>query len=262
MLPWLVERFRCPDCHAPGLREIQAAVVCARCHTAFPLAGGRPVLMRTDNALFPQSAYLEIGPQAAASRLHLLKRLAPSRSVNLSYGRQLRAFANALGKVEGTSVLVIGAGRQKGWLDIFLANQHTIRVVYSDVDAKAMVDLFCDAHELPFLDETFDGVIASAVLEHVVYPERVAAEIHRVLARRGFIYSEIPFLQQVHEGAYDFTRYTLSGHRRLLNHFEELSSGVVAGPGTTLAWAIEHFAVCCTPRPFVAVTRVAVRVAF
>ena len=115
-------------------------------------------------------------------------------------------------------------------------------------DAKGMVDLFCDAHELPFLDETFDGVIASAVLEHVVYPERVAAEIHRVLARRGLIYSEIPFLQQVHEGAYDFTRYTLSGHRRLLNHFEEFSSGVVAGPGTTLAWAIEHFAVCCTPR--------------
>src|SRR2546425_4519160 len=209
--------------------------------------------------IFPQSAYLEIGPQAAASRLHLLKRLAPSRSVNLSYGRQLRAFANALGKVEGTSVLVIGAGRQKGWLDIFFANQHTIRVVYSDVDAKAMVDLFCDAHELPFLDETFDGVIASAVLEHVVYPERVAAEIHRVLARRGFIYSEIPFLQQVHEGAYDFTRYTLSGHRRLLNHFEELSSGVVAGPGTTLTWALEHFALCFTPRFLIPGMRLAVR---
>ena len=261
MPAWLLERIRCPDCHAPGLREIDAAVVCARCHTEFPLAGGRPVLIRTDNALFPRSAYREIEPPTP-SPLHMLRRVAPPRSVNLAYRRQLGAFANALGKVEGTSVLVIGAGRQKGWLDIFFAKQHAVRVVYSDVDAKAMVDLFCDAHELPFLDETFDGVIASAVLEHVVYPERVAAEIHRVLARRGFVYSEIPFLQQVHEGAYDFTRYTLSGHRRLLNHFEELSSGVVAGPGTTLAWAIEHFAVCCTPRPFVAVTRVAVRVAF
>jgi hypothetical protein len=99
-------------------------------------------------------------------------------------------------------------------------------------------------------------------LEHVVYPELVAAEIHRVLVSRGFIYSEIPFLQQVHEGAYDFTRYTLSGHRRLLNHFEEVSSGVVAGPGTTLAWAIEHFAICCSPRPLLAATRAAVRLAF
>jgi hypothetical protein len=31
-------------------------------------------------------------------------------------------------------------------------------------------------------------------------------------------------MQQVHEGAYDFTRYTLSGHRRLFNGFTETSS--------------------------------------
>src|SRR5712691_4727948 len=101
MPTWLLERVRCPDCRAPGLRQIEAGVVCARCHTEFPRAGGRPVLIPTDNALFPRSAYLEIGPQAALSRPRLLKRLAPSRSVNLSYRRQLRAFANALGKVEG-----------------------------------------------------------------------------------------------------------------------------------------------------------------
>jgi hypothetical protein len=105
-------------------------------------------------------------------------------------------------------------------------------------------------------------VLACAVLEHVLYPERVAAELHRVLPDRGLIYSEIPFLQQVHEGAYDFTRYTLSGHRRLLNHFEELSSGVVAGPATTLAWALEHLAVCFAPRFLTAAVRLAVRAAF
>ncbi len=86
--------------------------------------------------------------------------------------------------------------------------------------------------------------------------------MYRVLVSRGFIYSEIPFLQQVHEGAYDFTRYTLSGHRRLFNHFEEVSSGVVAGPGTTLAWALEHFALCFTPRFLVTGMRLVVRAAF
>ena len=49
-------------------------------------------------------------------------------------------------------------------------------------------------------------------------------------------------MQQVHEGAYDFTRYTLSGHRRLFNGFEELDSGMVAGPATALVWATENFA--------------------
>ena len=58
---------------------------------------------------------------------------------------------------------------------------------------------------------------------------------------RGALYSEIPFMQQVHEGAYDFTRYTLSGHRRLFNSFTEIDSGMVAGPGTVLAWSLENY---------------------
>jgi len=70
----------------------------------------------------------------------------------------------------------------------------------------------------------------------------VMSEIVRVLRPGGYLYSELPFMQQVHEGAYDFTRYTLSGHRRLANRFEEIDSGPTAGPGTALGWAIEHFA--------------------
>jgi SAM-dependent methyltransferase len=258
--PWLTQRLRCPDCHATGLREIGATLVCARCATAFPLTGGRPVLIRTDNKLFSRGSYLEAKPRAARS-LGSLGRFAPSRSVNLNYRHNLSEFAAGLGKMGATSVLVIGAGSQKHWLDSFFSADPAIRVVYSDIDINGVVDLFCDAHELPFLDGTFDGIVASAVLEHVVYPERVVAEMHRVLVGSGLIYSEIPFLQQVHEGAYDFTRYTLSGHRRLFNHFEEISSGVVAGPGTTLAWAIEHFALCFTPRMLTDAVRLALRTA-
>ncbi len=237
-------------------------MVCTRCKTVFSVVHGRPVLIRTDNNLFPRSSYLELSAARVSPQPSIVARLAPSRSVNLTYRRNLRAFAAALDDASATSVLVIGAGDQKRWLDRFFGDYPAIRVVYSDVDVKSTVDLFCDAHELPFHDETFGGVVASAVLEHVVYPERVATEIHRVLVSRGLIYSEIPFLQQVHEGAYDFTRYTLSGHRRLLNHFEEVSSGVVAGPGTTLAWSLEHFALCFTPRSLIPGMRLAVRAGF
>jgi SAM-dependent methyltransferase len=79
------------------------------------------------------------------------------------------------------------------------------------------------------------------VLEHVIRPEVAVTEICRVLKPGGLFYSEIPFMQQVHEGAYDFTRYTLSGHRKLVARFEEIDSGAVAGPGVALRWAIEHF---------------------
>jgi SAM-dependent methyltransferase len=119
--------------------------------------------------------------------------------------------------------------------------------VYSDIDTSAAVDLFCDAHELPFVDQVFHGVIATAVLEHVLYPERVVAEIYRVLVEGGLVYSEIPFMQQVHEGAYDFTRYTLSGHRRLFNQFQEVASGLIAGPATAMVWTIENLALCFAP---------------
>jgi len=57
----------------------------------------------------------------------------------------------------------------------------------------------------------FDAVWIQAVLEHVLDPVRVVAEIHRVLRPGGLVYSEIPFMQEVHEGAYDFTRFRLSG---------------------------------------------------
>ena len=67
-------------------------------------------------------------------------------------------------------------------------------------------------------------------------------EIYRVCSDGGFVYSEVPFMQQVHEGAYDFTRYTLAGHRRLAERFDEIESGAVAGPATALVWSIEHFA--------------------
>jgi hypothetical protein len=63
-----------------------------------------------------------------------------------------------------------------------------------------------------------------------------------VLKPDGIVYSEVPFMQQVHEGAYDFTRFTQLGHRRLYRHFDELRSGAAGGPGMALAWSIRYFA--------------------
>ncbi len=242
----LFTHSRCPDCRAGPLAPAADHVSCKNCGHRFPLARGVPVLLRHDNQVFPIEAYAH-PPLQRRSVFSLVSRIIPGRSLSLGYHRNLLAFARALGQFEPAHVLVIGAGQQKAWLGSLFSTYLNIDVTYSDVDARATVDLFCDAHELPFLDATFHGVLATAVLEHVLYPERVVQEMGRVIADGGMVYSEIPFMQQVHEGAYDFTRYTLSGHRRLFNQFAELSSGLVAGPGTTLAWAIEHFAICFAP---------------
>ena len=69
------------------------------------------------------------------------------------------------------------------------------------------------------------------MLEHVLEPELVVAEIHRVLMPDGLVYAGTPFMQQVHEGPYDFMRFTESGHRWLFRRFERLASGATGGPG-------------------------------
>ena len=79
------------------------------------------------------------------------------------------------------------------------------------------------------------------MLEHVVDPYRCCEEIFRVLKEKGVVYADTPFIQQVHGGRYDFTRFTHIGHRRLFRKFEEIDSGASCGPGMALAWSYKYF---------------------
>lgn len=235
---------RCVRCGLGGLSGSVDGVQCRACGEEFPSRGGRPVLLRSDNALFPRNSYLERNSVSTNARkkprlAKTVLRAIPGRSVNLARERVLRSIRASLAQDAGR-VLVVGSGSQaQGILREFRGT--AVCFAFCDIDMGGDVDLFCDAHELPFADNCFDGVITTAVLEHVLRPELVAQEIARVVRTGGFLYSEVPFLQAVHMGAYDFTRYTLSGHRRLHEGFSEVSAGVVAGPGTALLWALEGF---------------------
>ena len=237
---------RCPDCRSADIVFDTNQIHCSNsnCGATFPIVQGKPVLIRQDNEVFPPSSYLNLVFDSKPRRKSLLAKIIPTSSVNLSYLENLKIFAHALKDFNPAYILVVGGGNQKDSLDKLMSEYSNIKLIYCDIDIKATVDLFCDAHDLPFKDRVFHGIITTTVLEHVLYPERVVSEMYRVLVEGGVIFSEIPFMQQVHEGAYDFTRYTLSGHRRLFNNFTELSSGLVAGTGTALVWAIEHFALC------------------
>src|SRR4030095_5533360 len=130
---------------------------------------------------------------------------------------------------------LLGAGMQS------LADDSALERVGTDVTFGPLTSLVCDAHDLPFEDGCFDAVVVQAVLEHVTDRPRSVEEIHRVLGDRGLVYAETPFIQQVHMGRYDFTRYTHSGHRWLFRQFEEIDSGAVGGPGMALAWSYQYF---------------------
>ncbi len=239
----LLPILQCPQCQDGKLsvEDDSRELLCAVCATRYPVTYGRPVLLRPDNVVFCLEDYRLASQHSPEVSVVGIARFIPNPSVNLASDHVLARVRNLLAERPSVTVLVVGGGRQRQWLDERLGAGDTVRVVYSDIDVGADVDLFCDGHDLPFVPSAFDAVITTAVLEHVLYPERVAGEIYRVLKVGGLLYSELPFMQQVHEGAYDFTRYTLSGHRRLFNGFTEIESGMVAGPSTALVWAIENF---------------------
>ncbi len=85
----------------------------------------------------------------------------------------------------------------------------TFVVVGTDYYPYPDVRVVCDfTRPLPFLDNTFDIVIASNVLEHLPNPEEAMKEYARVLRPGGRIIGAVPFFASIHQAPYDFYRYT------------------------------------------------------
>jgi SAM-dependent methyltransferase len=146
-----------------------------------------------------------------------------------------------LSKIQAPRVLLVGGGERWQGLEGFLGESPTAEIVNSDVYPAPHVHVLTDAHQLAFNDASFDLVIAQAVFEHLVDPPAAADEIWRVLKPDGLVLADTPFLQAVHMGRYDFTRYTPLGQRALFRRFTEIEVGISAGPMSSLRWAIEHF---------------------
>ncbi len=234
-----VKILACPICKhgfAPGKR-----LSCDECGIEYPLVNDVPVLIADSRSLFSVSDFVEKrkttygNPSRGWKKLVL--RAVPSISLNLGSKENFETFfSNVLEINKAPRVLVIGGAIEGQGLDTSSIDP-AIELVETDVAFGDRTGLICDAHDLPFVDGSFDGVIAQAVLEHVIDPFRCVSEIERVLRPGGLVYGETPFMQQVHMGRYDFLRFSHLGHRKLFQNFSELSSGPVAGPGTSLAWA-------------------------
>jgi SAM-dependent methyltransferase len=240
-----VHLLRCPETGLPLHQAANGEFVTSGGERVYPSVGGVPVLLPHGDSLFAGTAVTSRGPTpTTGSRLKAaVKRLVPSASLALGSHERYQALARRLTESDGypRAVLVVGGGRLGEGMDA-LIDAPRVSVVETDVYLSPRVAVICDAHKLPFVDGAFDCVVVQAVLEHVASPPDVVQEIHRVLKRGGLVYSETPFMQQVHEGPYDFTRFTDVGHRRLFRMFDELDRGVVCGPAMSLVWSLRYLA--------------------
>jgi SAM-dependent methyltransferase len=205
----------------------------------------QPVLIDFAASIFDRKMY--DSDNGSVLQRDVTRRSVGSRLHRFTSGRNPIAASNCarfIDLLKQTSerpiVLVIGGGTIGSGAEE-LYSDGSIDLVGTDVYASPYTVLVADAHKLPFVDGVFDGVWVQAVLEHVLEPATVVAEIHRVLRRDGLVYAETPFMQQVHERAYDFSRFTQSGHRWLFRRFSEVSAGPVGGAGVALVWSIRYF---------------------
>lgn len=245
--PGLEDRWRCPRCGAalaPGAERFRCRA--SDCGAAYPVVRGVPVLIDDETCIFSLAEFTSgratfFTPAPAGRIGRLARRLLPETTANFAAAANYRRLAETLlARSPHPRVLVLGGSIQGLGMESLLRHPQ-LALVETDVAFGPRTQVVCDAHRIPFADGTFDAVVAQAVLEHVCDPYACAAEIHRVLAPAGLVYAETPFLQPMHGRPYDFTRFTLHGHRRLFRCFEEIAAGATSGPGVVLADAYTYF---------------------
>jgi SAM-dependent methyltransferase len=148
----------------------------------------------------------------------------------------------------GRRVLDLGC-RYGALTQAYLAGNEVVGV---DVDRGALAEaaklgietVWADVDEpLPFEDGSFDAVVAGELLEHVRFPDRLVAEVRRVLRGGGVFAGSVPnvfrlksrlrfLLGRPPEFQDDPTHlriYTEKELRRLLGEFREVEVRYVAG---------------------------------
>jgi SAM-dependent methyltransferase len=110
-------------------------------------------------------------------------------------------------------------------------------IVVDLYDPSPAVDFNYDVQDLPKgWSGRFDLTQCNAIFEHIPYPQKAVNELYRVLKPGGFIYVELPFLQQYHTGGDstigkkyhfggDYWRATVEGLRVWMAEFDEISCG-------------------------------------
>jgi SAM-dependent methyltransferase/uncharacterized protein YbaR (Trm112 family) len=251
----IVDLLACPVCHgrlqisSDGEASCQSGN-CPKYGSSYKVLAGHPVLIDfTTSAVDEQELWRLEGASSIArgrrasiyrwirnsawmdSKNQIAERFVSSRSIWLSTLKE---------RGVPLFVLVVGGGTIGSGLDRLYADPDCTIVAF-DIYASEQTQFIADAHQIPVASSSLDLVIVQAVLEHVADPAVVVGEIHRVLKADGIVYSDTPFMQQVHEGRFDFTRFTDLGHQLLFKDFELLEAGASGGAGTSLLWSIDYF---------------------
>jgi len=151
----------------------------------------------------------------------------------------LREILKTVPYVKGR-LLDIGCG-EKPYLDIF--SSHTVSYTGIDIPQslhkKDAVDIFANAHQLPFKKDTFDTVLCLEILEHVKQPLEVLKEIYRVLKPGCVLILSAPQTYWLHNDPKDFYRFTQQGLIELVREQTGFTINYIHSLGGTREFLID-----------------------
>lgn len=133
------------------------------------------------------------------------------------------------------NILDIGCGQSpyKFLLNKEQTHYHGIDIVEAGAFGYNNPDVIpFDGKNIPFADNTFDGVICTEVLEHVQDYQYLVDEIYRTAKPGAKIFVTVPWSARYHYIPYDYFRYTPSSFKTIFNKFSEV---IITPRGTDVA---------------------------
>ncbi|MEN3322502.1 methyltransferase domain-containing protein [Mariniflexile soesokkakense] len=231
-----------PDTHSK-LIEITESNYLFEDGTILPVHNGVPILFSSDSifsiddivkakATTQSSDYLNTSSTKNYIRRKLLPSLCTDFNIEKRYNRLVELCPN------NGKVLVVGAGEK---IDYYKNKFKNCEVITSDVHNQFKPDYVFDGHFIPFVNNTFDVVLAAQVIEHTINPWKFCQELQRVTKLGGILQIEAPHNFPYHAEPYDFYRFTYTGMRSLFPNCAVLKAEITEGNASVVAITLSNY---------------------
>jgi SAM-dependent methyltransferase len=186
--------LRCPACGHELVRN-EAGLVCGGC--------GRTIQPNELGTLLFDETYAGLDWRQAVATSH-------------GYPQ---GAAEVIAECRDGLVLEIGAGLR----------ENLPHVIQLDAIAYPTTDVSANGEALPFADESFDAVVACALLEHVSQPAAVISEMRRVCKMGGRIYADCTSVHPYHGFPHHYFNATETGLDWLMREVGGAAGTVTVG---------------------------------
>ncbi len=212
----LLKIVSCIKCQGSNLRIVpnKNELVCTNCHQTYSVRNTIPIFLQNNEGSNPAESEIHERQGSAFNYIDHYQKDAIEfdyfqiRESGTEHGeKRVREYILAQLPVMPGKILDVGCG--KAWvaelccpknfevvsMDISLLNVSKALEKYPFKNHSAVV---ADVFSLPFKENTFDCIISSEIIEHVVYPELFVKNLMYVLKPGGVLIVTTPYKEKLH----------------------------------------------------------------